>query len=369
MKIAKYPISRDPVWYHAWPDVTLAADGTLVCVFNECTHHCHRPHSRIMLCESHDRGRSWTPKHPLTEATDGLDYYYNCPRIFTMPDGRIGVIVDRIPVSDKERNGMRNAAAAIYFSEDNGKTWSFPEVLPLRGIVPDKIHVLDTGRLLSSAHHIHQGVLSQFLRYSDDGGRTWSDEITVAHDPRYQFCEVSLLPMGGGVVAAFLRENSCRGLDCFKTLSFDNGETWGPVTEFPLPGCHRPVTGFLRDGRIFITYRFHQGGCVGMGCSAQNFFCAVTDRESVLSGERKEAHARIIPLDYDGAAKADTGYSGWVQFNDGEICIVNYIVDDMVEKGQIRGYAVTLEHTAPGTCCACCPTPEIGAAKCGKNPE
>ena len=29
MKIEKFSISRDPVWYHAWPDVALAPDGTL----------------------------------------------------------------------------------------------------------------------------------------------------------------------------------------------------------------------------------------------------------------------------------------------------------------------------------------------------
>ena len=369
MKIEKFTISRDPQWYHAWPDVVLAPNGTLICVFNECTHHCCRKHTRIMLCESADRGRTWTPKHPLTEAADGLDYYYNCPRIFTLPGGRLGVIVDSIPASGEGGDGMKNAVNAIYFSEDNGKTWSFPEVLPLRGIVPDKIHVLDNGRFLASAQYLHEGKLSQFLRYSDDCGKTWSDEILLAHDPRYDLCEVSLLPMGGGVVAAFLRENSCRGLDCFKTLSFDNGETWGPVTEFPLPGCHRPVTGFLRDGRIFITYRFHQGGAGGMGGSSQNFFCAVTDRESVLAETRKQARTRIIPIDYDSAAKADLGYSGWVQFSDGEIYIVSYIVDDMVERGQIRGYAVDLGHKMPGTCCACCPTPEIGTVKCGKNPE
>ena len=31
MQIEKFTVSRDPVWYHAWPDVALAPDGTLIC--------------------------------------------------------------------------------------------------------------------------------------------------------------------------------------------------------------------------------------------------------------------------------------------------------------------------------------------------
>jgi sialidase-1 len=45
-----------------------------------------------------------------------------------------------------------------------------------------------------------------------------------------------------------------------------------------------------------------------------------------------------MPIDYDRSARSDLGYSGWVQFPDGEIFVVNYIVDD-APRGQIRGYA------------------------------
>ena len=142
------------------------------------------------------------------------------------------------------------------------------------------------------------------------------------------------------MLAAFLRENSGLGYDCKKVLSRDNGESWGEITDFPLPGCHRPVAGFLRDGRIMITYRFLQGGRGWLGSWCQNFFAALTDRESVLSEKREEASARILPVDFDRSPKSDLGYSGWVQFPDGELYIVNYIVDDAMDKGQIRGYSM-----------------------------
>ncbi len=334
MRIEKFTISADPQWYHAWPDVTLAPDGRLLCVFNECTHHIDRRHTRIMLCESADRGRTWTEKHPLTESADGLPYYYNCPRIFTLADGRIGVLVDRIPIQG-ETTGSGLTENVLYWSHDSGRTWDEPVALPLRGIVPDKLCVLDTGRWLITAHCVWKESFAQFLHFSDDQGKTWSEPVLLAHDPRYFLCEASLLPLGGGVVAAFLRENSHEGYDCFKTVSRDGGETWGPLIRFPLPACHRPVSGFLQDGRILITYRFAQGA----SGRARNFFGAFTDRDSVLAEDRQSAKAEIFPIDHDTAEKADLGYSGWVQFPDGEIYIVNYIVDNMQTKGQIRGYS------------------------------
>lgn len=48
MNIEKITISNDPALYEAWPDVTCASDGTLVCVFSECSAHCFRPYTRIM---------------------------------------------------------------------------------------------------------------------------------------------------------------------------------------------------------------------------------------------------------------------------------------------------------------------------------
>ncbi|HPP12396.1 MAG TPA: sialidase family protein, partial [bacterium] len=147
-------------------------------------------------------------------------------------------------------------------------------------------------------------------------------------------CEVSLVEVEPGILVAFHRENSRQGWDCFKTISRDNGENWGQVIPFPLPGCHRPVAGVLRDGQLLITYRFLPGGRAW----AHNFFAALTDKESALAPDRNSVRVRIFPLDYDRSPACDTGYSGWVQFPDGEIYAVNYLVDEAA-KAWIRGYS------------------------------
>ena len=340
MAIRKFPISNDPNIYEAWPDVVLSDSGKLICVFSECTHHGNRSYTRVMLTESSDRGRTWTPKHPLTEGTSGKPYYYNCARINKLSNGKLVITIDKVKQGHAECNADASDVL-LYFSSDNGETWSQPVPTPMNGIVPDKLTQLPNGRLLLSAHYQEDGKLTQFLHYSDDDGKTWSRRITVAKSPEYNLCEVSLLPMGNGTVAAFLRENSGLGYDCKKVLSHDNGETWGAIHDFPLPGCHRPTSGFLNDGRILLTYRFLQGGSGAWGSSTQNLFAALTDRESVLAETRSGSNVRILPIDFDRSPMADLGYSGWVQFPDGEIYIVNYLVDDAWDKGQIRGYSLT----------------------------
>lgn len=341
MNIEKFSISNDPGLYEAWPDLAMTASGKLVCVFTECTHHHDRSYTRIMLAESVDEGRTWTPKRPLTEGTRGLPYSYNCARITALKDGRLAVIVDRVPAAGENKNA--EAVNVLYFSSDEGATWSEAVETPLRGIVPDKLRELENGRWIAAAHYTVKKHLTLFCRYSDDRGATWSDEVLMAFDKRYQLCEVSILPMGGGKLVAFMRENSGVGNDCLKTISYDNGESWGPLVEFPLPGCHRPVAGTLRDGRILITHRFMQGGRSGFGMWTQNFFAALTDAESALSVRRSDAWTRIIPVDYDRSPNSDLGYSGWVQLADGSVYIVNYIVDDAIDKGQIRGYKLNVD--------------------------
>ena len=339
----KYTVSNDPNIYEAWPDVTLTPEGKLVCVFSECTHHKNRDYTRIMLCESADRGRTWSPKHPLTEGTANLDYYYNCARIGMLKDDRMYVIVDKVPRQISNGSGEKNTSAMaknlIYFSDDFGATWQNPVLTPLKGIVPDRLLELDNGRWIISAHHHVEGNLVQFMHYSEDHGNSWSKKITVASKKGLNLCEVSILPVDNDTLVAFLRENSMLGYDCMKTISNDNGETWGEVINFPLPGCHRPVARYLNDGQIFITHRFVQGGKGWLGTWTQNFFGAFTDTASVLAETRNEAWTRIFPIDFDRSSKSDLGYSGHVQFPDGEIYVVNYIVDDAVDKGQIRGYS------------------------------
>ena len=67
-------------------------------------------------------------------------------------------------------------------------------------------------------------------------------------------------------------------------------------------------------------------------------FAAFLQPEELKKTERTEQRVRIMPLDYDRNPAPDLGYTGWTQFEDGEIYVVNYIKDDS-DKAHIRGYS------------------------------
>ncbi len=346
--ISKFLVSRDDNIYQAFPDVALTLSGSrLVCVFAECTHHGDRSYTRIMYTTSTDRGRSWAPKQPLSEPLRGdpnENPWWNCPRISTLDDGRLVAVCDRNTGRD---SAARKTENLLWFSSDEGDTWDGPHATPVQGIVPDQLVELrrapHAGRWVLSAHRVVEsegGKLWQEQCWtSDDRGRTWTGPHTIAAVEGLKLCEGSVVELPDGELACFLRENSGQGYDAYKCLSTDGGHTWSAPVRFPLPACHRPVAGMLRSGKVLITHRYMQGGKGWVGYWTQNTFAGLTDIESCLAPDRNSAHTRILPLDFDRSPHSDTGYTGWVQFDDGEIYVVNYILDD-APKGQIRGYSL-----------------------------
>ena len=348
MAIERFTISRDDGIYEAFPDVALTASGKLVCVFAECTHHGDRGYTRIMCSTSQDRGRTWSPKRGLTDPLhrDESGSYWNCARISALSDGRLAVVVDRVTGRDEGNDKPGVQANVLFFSEDDGETWAGPHETPVEGIVPDQLvelrHGVRAGRWLLAAHTVKgQRVKPQWQQrcwYSDDGGQTWSAPNVIAADPVLRLCEGSIVELPEGELVCFMRENSGQGWDAYKSVSLDGGATWSTPAAFPMPACHRPVAGVLDSKHVLVVHRYMHGGKGWVGWWTQNTFAAWTDVESCLAERRCDARCRIMPIDYDRSPESDTGYTGWVQFDDGEIYVVNYCLDD-APKGQIRGYS------------------------------
>ena len=123
--------------------------------------------------------------------------------------------------------------------------------------------------------------------------------------------------------------------DLAKRVSYDNGETWSEVYHTPMDSGHRPVSGYLSNGRVMVSYRYIPRG-------TQNVFCAILNKNHLTETERTKQSVIVFPLDHDRNPHPDLGYTGWVQFEDGEIYLVNYIKDDW-DKGTIRGYSFYYE--------------------------
>ena len=338
MSIQKFTVSRDDSVYEAWPDLVLTKKGKLICVFTEVVNHMDRSWSRIVLKESVDRGRTWSDRIPLTEETNGWD----TGRISRLRDDSLVILCDRIMARPEDPED--EVKTFMWSGDSEGKKWSEPVKTPSTGFVPDKLIELCSGRWLYATQNRNRknGYLELFLWHTDNKGLDWTGPVCIAAYEGLTLCEASILPLPDGTLVAFLRENSGMGKDCYKAISTDEGESWEGPYQVPIPGCHRPVAGMLNSGKIMITYRFMHGGKRAFGHCMQNFFAALTDVESAKSHIRNDQSVRIMPIDYDRSPLADLGYSGWVQFEDGEIYIVNYIIDD-APKGQIRGYSLREE--------------------------
>ncbi|MBR4517583.1 MAG: exo-alpha-sialidase [Victivallales bacterium] len=346
--LTKFVISGPDAHYQAWPDLLRTRSGKLLCAFSACTHHCDRSFTQIMLCESQDDGRTWSAPHTVSDTcgfASPKGYYYNNAALSQLSDGRIALVYDRI---DGQNENLSPSHIMHSFSTDDGATWSEAIMTPTEGIVPDKLLELASGRWLQGCHRYDPSSdkLVQRLWYSDDQGASWSGPVVVCCDPQLNLCEGSILETAPGTLVCFMRENSGIGLPCYRAISHDNGLTWSGPHPFPIPACHSPKAGFLRDGRIVITYRMFQGGAV----SPQNLMLALVDTGSAVEPDYRKCRTRLLAIDHDFSDCPDTGYSGWVQLPDGTLYIANYIRND-AERAWICGYhldfnGLTASHSA-----------------------
>lgn len=330
----KFIVARDDTIQESWPDLVKTKSGALLCVFTECVHHADRTGSRLMLVKSTDRGRTWSAKRALTPKAPDKEHVLDCARLSRLPDDSL-VMVCNFSRPDGP------CQILMWRADAEGEQFEGPFETAADGIVPTKLTVTKTGRWILGAHSQDDsiGKLVQYIWYSDDEGKTWSDRITAAKDARYNLCEGDIIVYPDNTLVMLMRENSSMGYDCMKVISHDNGETWEGVYQVPIPGCHRPTSLLLPDGNCLITYRFMQGGKGWLGWWTQNMFAALMDAEQLKETERNMQQVRILPVDYDRSPVSDLGYTGSVYFDDGEMYVVNYIVDD-APKPHIRGYSL-----------------------------
>ena len=170
---------------------------------------------------------------------------------------------------------------------------------------------------------------------SYDGGKSWSEAVTVATSSKYFFIEPAAIELTNGTVAVFIRENSLCGYNGFIAFSNDKGLSFDGLRELPVKGMHRPAVVFLSDGRILLSYREH----LAAGEPYRDLKMCTFEEDDLFRLDELELEKHLI--DSDGSATADQGYSAWLQLPDNTLLMANYIVDD-APKAYIRGYRIKI---------------------------
>ena len=397
MAVEKFTISRDDSVYEAFPDLCLTDSGRVLLVYRESNGHVASEFCRLVVRSSDDAGRTWSERRVVREEdrSSGVLTAWNCPKIQQLQDGRVVLTCDKVDFPPGEwGHGMGSPHNALWFSEDEGRTWSEPVHTPVGGITPDKITELPDGRWLlpTSVRHEETGQVLQQITSSPDGGQSWGAPVVICEDRRYEMCEASVVTCPGGELVVYLRENSGQRRPLQKMISTDGGATWeGPHATLNPAAQGMPVAGLTRDDLVLVTGRFtldcdwrvddseetmqrrlarrsvvipqvpanedfvaglkEDAGVVktgtevisAMGRTSIHTFAFIEPLASALEPDVDSQRGLLLPLDLDNNnLGADSGYTGWVEYEPGRFLVAAYINAD-APLAQIRGYRFGLE--------------------------
>ena len=357
----RFTVSRDDRYHEAWPSICRTASGVLICAYAEADVHGGGAVPSAVIRRSNDEGRTWSEPIVIDTLNDNSEQgFMMCRSIVCLDDGTLLVAADwaaeytRPPgMPHNWKYDPLNEAACevwLYRSSDGGNSWTGPERTGCLTISLTMKQIGDGTLFLCGVHYRCEGLYeAQMVYRSTDGGRTWSEPVTVVDDPRWNCDEGDIVEMPGGELVMYMRGGPKHGNPVcgLKSISRDGGLTWeGPYAAGKWPIVGRVAAGRHSGGDILVMHRV--GGFVLQ--HMYGFF--LESEETALQPIPYTDDVRLDPpagdrwgvLDNDTASHGDYGYGDWLELPDGDVYAVNYIVDDAPENcPQIRGYRLTDE--------------------------
>lgn len=260
------------------PVITPLSDGTLIA----CQHvgrSLDSADNHIEVLRSADGGRTWVNEGSIHgEGHPGDGWAYRGPGISEAPDGRLVMTATRFETKggqlyNLDTEALQRPEMLLFWSEDRGRTWSPPQVVPV-DLPPEKYTWNGAGGLLQLAPDRwmypletwkpegYEGPPDQKAAavFSVDQGRTWSEFTAVADDPTGALLwwdqMGAILPDGRIYTMLWVHQyGTSEDLNNHYAMSEDQGRTWSKPRPTNLRGqvC-APIP--LPDGRVAAIYNF-----------------------------------------------------------------------------------------------------------------
>jgi len=294
----------------------------------------------IVMKRSTDGGKTWSDRLPTPE---NWSTSLEVPTIYKVTD----------PKTKKRRlllfSGLYPARLAT--SEDLGKTWTPLKPVGEWGgvVVMASLTQLPNGDCLAWFHddgrfigpeNRGDGIFRLYQTRSRDGGLTWEHPRMLYKSSDVHLCEPGLVYSPDRVQMALLLRENKRVRNSHVIFSSDNGETWTEPRELPrsLTG-DRHTTGYLKDGRLFISFRDMAKDSPTKG----DWVAWVGTWDDIVKGRDGQLRLKLM----DNLNDWDCAYPGVEVLRDGTVFTATYGHWTKDEKPYIVGFRLKPEIFAP----------------------
>ncbi|MCG8306661.1 MAG: glycoside hydrolase [Cytophagales bacterium] len=267
-------------WYYSVAGIASTSSG-YVATYRKSDFHT-ATYTDIMVAYSRD-GVHWSGHHSIAHADVwNQKSVWIAPQLSRLKNGKLVIICDlghrnsqnnwpMLTEWQKPNRGMYNY---LFWSEDEGKTWSGPQKIDDVGGEPGYITELKNGDLIYTrtrsgktdklwnppAPWYDMYYLNESVR-STDGGKTWEPPVILGDNPYFGDCEVGTVELSPNKLLAITRVGMGGG--AFKQpsrfiYSGDGGKSWGNPKLAPIY-AQRPIVRKLQSGKLLAVYRNRWG--------------------------------------------------------------------------------------------------------------
>jgi len=233
----------------------------------------------IMIAYSSDGGKSWHGHHSIAHGDVWNELgCWVAPQISRLSDGRLVILSDfghrrsgnDWPMLAKWQFPPRGMSNHLWWSEDDGKTWTGPIQVDDVGGEPGYITETDNGVLLYTRTESKQTDIlwnppqpwNDIYYYNSavlsfDRGKTWDTVVPLGDDPHHGDCEVGTVELGGGNLMAVTRIGMGNGQfrqPARLIYSDDDGRSWKGHRLSPFY-AQRSIIRKLDSGKLLLHYR------------------------------------------------------------------------------------------------------------------